>query len=251
MWKASPEYASVPDFREVKHLLTTVFVPSTGLFLEERTPISSQGSAGTCAANATCDACEQVMPTVVQLSRRFVYWNALRSRREETKDEGTDLYACFNSLKIQGACEESIWPYDPSAVLVRPSLQAYERGYDNRLITFYSIRPYGSTALESIDDALHSGCPVAFGLRVNVASFRNYKAGSVIEAPSITDGGHAMVIVGYKTLESGRKVYIFRNSWSTSWGDSGYGLIAPEYLASILYGVEFYVPIAVPLTEQL
>jgi len=248
MWKASPEYSAVPDFREVKHLLKASVAPVDGsLILPERTPISNQGSAGTCTANATCDACEQVMVDVVQLSRRFVYWNALRSRRQETSDSGTDLFACFNSLTSQGVCEESVWPYDPSAVLVRPSLEAYERAYDNRLATFYSIKPYGTTALESIEDALHSGYPVAYGLDVNVETFRSYKIGDVIEPPTVTDGGHAMVIVGYKILPSGRKVYVFRNSWGVGWGDKGYGLIAPEYLTSILYEVEFYVPIAVPL----
>jgi hypothetical protein len=251
MWKASPEYSSVPDFAEVKHLMKSSIDPSDGmLWLLERTPISSQGSAGTCAANATCDACEQVMPNVVQLARRFVYWNALRMRREEAADSGTDLYACFHSLTLQGVCEETVWPYDPEAVLQRPSLAAYERAYDNRLATFYSIKPYGGSTLPTIDDALHGATPVAFGMSVNVGDFRGYKAGSVIEAPSVTDGGHAMVIVGYKML-NGRKVYIFRNSWGVRWGDRGYGLISPEYLASILYGTEFYVPIAVPLVETV
>jgi C1A family cysteine protease len=249
MWKSSPEYASTPDFQEVKHLLSTSFTPSDGsLRLPESTPISSQGSAGSCTANATCDAFEMIMPEPVQLSRRFVYWNAMRFRREESADNGSDLFACFTSMNRQGVCEESIWPYDQDSVLVRPSLLAYERAYDNRLATFYAIKMYGNAGLLTMDDALHAGQPIAFGMRIKVSDFRNYKGGDeVIEAPSNTDGGHAMIIVGYKMIGL-RKVYIFRNSWSVSWGNRGYGLISAEYLNSPLYSAEFYVPMNLILT---
>lgn len=251
MWKAAPEYNDLKDFREVRRYLTTSAEPSDGaLQLPERTPISSQGLAGTCAANAACDAGEQVMPSVVQLSRRFVYWNALRMRREEAADNGTDLYACFTSMQKQGICEESVWPYDDSAVLERPSLEAYERAYDNRLATFYALRPYGQTICLSIDDALHTGYPVAFGLAMNAAQMRGYKGGDdIIQAPSVTDTGHAMLIVGYRTLADGTKAYLFRNSWGPGWGNRGYGWISSRYVSSILYGPEFYVPISIPLAN--
>ena len=250
MWKTSPEYMDVPDFSKVRALLTTSVAPSDGaLDLPETRPLSNQLRENSCAANATCDAFELVMSEPVDLARNFVYWNARRTRREEMLDQGTDLYACFHSATDIGVCEESLWPYDIGKVLDRPRIEAYERAYDNRLGTFYSLRPYGQTVLESINDALRTGYPVAFGLAVNSNDFRDYKGGdAVIESPSNTNGGHAMVIVGYRTVADGSLVYKFRNSWGTGWGNGGYGWISPMYLSSILYGAEFYVPVALLLS---
>ena len=247
---ASTETAE--DFATVRHLVAEKLAPSDGdLLLPETTPISSQGSGGSCAPTATCDGFELVMPEPVQLSRDFVYWNARRAAHEEAADAGTDLYKCFQAIKVFGACEETFWPYDVGRIPERPPLAAYERAYDNRLAAFYNIRPYGADLLPSIDGALRGGLPVPFGLRINVDAFYNYKVGTVIEAPSFTTAGHAMVIVGYRTLPSGRKVYVLRNSWNVSWGDRGYALIAPEYLTAGLYSAEFFVPVALPLTPIL
>ncbi len=246
-FKASTETGD--DFATVRHLLVPAAAPINGmLWLPERTPISSQGSGGSCAPTGVCDGFEQIMETPVQLSRNFLYWNARRANREEALDAGTDLYTCFKSVKLQGVCEESLWPYDVSKILERPPLSTYERAYDNRVAAFYNIKAYTPDLLPSIDNALEGGMTVVFGLKINVAAFYAYKGGEgVIEAPSNTDSGHVMVIVGYKLLPNGRKVYIFRNSWTVSWGNGGYGLISPEYLAAGLYSAEFYVPVAMPL----
>lgn len=39
--------------------------------------------------------------------------------------------------------------------------------------------------------------------------------------------GHAVLLVGYKTIE-GKKYFEIRNSWGTTWGDGGYGFISFE-----------------------
>jgi hypothetical protein len=42
----------------------------------------------------------------------------------------------------------------------------------------------------------------------------------------VDDTGHAVVLAGYRTLPNGTKQFLIHNSWSTRWGDGGYGWIS-------------------------
>lgn len=42
-----------------------------------------------------------------------------------------------------------------------------------------------------------------------------------------TSGGHAMIVVGYLSGVG----FIVKNSWGIGWGDAGYCIMTPEYLA--------------------
>jgi hypothetical protein len=43
---------------------------------------------------------------------------------------------------------------------------------------------------------------------------------------TVDDTGHAVVLAGYRTLPNGTKQFLVHNSWSTRWGDNGYGWIS-------------------------
>jgi len=42
----------------------------------------------------------------------------------------------------------------------------------------------------------------------------------------VDDTGHAVVLAGYRTLPNGTKQFLIHNSWSSRWGDGGYGWIS-------------------------
>ena len=60
------------------------------------------------------------------------------------------------------------------------------------------------------------------------------------DANSPSEGGHAFTIVGY---DDRTKVFKFINSWSTSWGDGGYGYLTYDtFLARIAEGYIMHLP---------
>ena len=78
---------------------------------------------------------------------------------------------------------------------------------------------------------LAGGYPFIFGIDV-YSSFESDQANQtgVIPMPTPDDqllGGHALVCVGY---DDSKQYFIFRNSWSSAWGDMGYGYLPYEYM---------------------
>jgi len=54
-------------------------------------------------------------------------------------------------------------------------------------------------------------------------------------APDITDpdgGGHAQMIIGYRTDHNGETIYLVQNSWGAFWGDGGRTWATRDYLMS-------------------
>jgi hypothetical protein len=56
----------------------------------------------------------------------------------------------------------------------------------------------------------------------------------VIPDWSSSDGGHAVVIAGYRVTSRGRQ-FLIHNSWGESWGDHGYAWITERSLSNNLY----------------
>ncbi|XP_022306662.2 procathepsin L-like isoform X1 [Crassostrea virginica] len=70
--------------------------------------------------------------------------------------------------------------------------------------------------------------PISAALDASHASFQLYKSG-VYDEPQCgsTQVNHSLVIVGYGILD-GKKYWIAKNSWGTSWGDKGYILLSKD-----------------------
>jgi C1A family cysteine protease len=76
--------------------------------------------------------------------------------------------------------------------------------------------------------ALHG--PILAALNVDASwDAAASNAGKIdVYKPATKRGGHAICVVGYRP--DGR--FIVRNSWSTSWGDKGFGYVTPAYIAA-------------------
>ena len=60
--------------------------------------------------------------------------------------------------------------------------------------------------------------------------FKHYKSGVLADSSCNADINHVVVAVGYGTDSASGMPYIkIRNSWGTSWGTGGYGLINSAY----------------------
>lgn len=184
-------------------------------------PVESQGEIGSCCANAIVGALELLRikngRPHVELSRMALYYNSRLMHRAQDRDEGTIIRLAMTTLSSLGTCSEETWPYAPSNVFVRPPWRAYREAYANRIGRYELISGRGVDRIAACVDALEGGYPIAFGMDIT-QSFVNDRTGHpYFTGPSV--GGHAMLIVGYKRAA---REFIIRNSWSESWGDSGY-----------------------------
>lgn len=79
------------------------------------------------------------------------------------------------------------------------------------------VTPKNSNALM----AAVAQAPVTIALRASNTVFRYYKSGIITSTTCGTTVDHAVIAVGYGT-ENGVDYWLIRNSWGTSWGESGY-----------------------------
>lgn len=229
--------------------------------IPEFTPISDQGRAGSCVANAWCDALEILMGVslgekkVVQLSRRFSYWTARYLHSATHKDNGTYLRAAAHQLRKIGVIPEAMMPYsDRIGAIVgseaSPLLEHYTQASNNRLSNFYRVSRARDKLLREAEIAIRTDHPVIIGVPVT-RQFQRTRSLETFEAPT-TDitGLHAMIVTGVSTNGMRRRWFV-RNSWGEGWGEDGHCWITDDYLAlSQDTWVGTYIPNFVWETEE-
>ncbi|WP_090799725.1 C1 family peptidase [Paenibacillus sp. GP183] len=96
---------------------------------------------------------------------------------------------------------------------------------------FKKIKEYHRvTSFIDLQHALAEGFTVVLGMTV-FDSFQYIGAEGIFPMPKTGEsvlGGHAMLAVGYKTI-NGIVYAIVRNSWGSAWGDGGYCYIPSDY----------------------
>ena len=193
-------------------------------------PVEDQGQLGSCTAQALIGALEyleiQANAPFADLSRLFVYYN---ERPDPTVDSGAQIRDGIKSLAKIGVCREDLWPYAIDQFAVKPPDACYLAA-GNHVITQY-------TRLNTLNDmksCLAMGYPFVFGWKVYQSAMTDkVKASGDIPMPGFWErhftqplGGHAVLGCGF---DDKTKKIMFKNSWSTSWGDSGFGYLPYAY----------------------
>jgi len=224
-------YKSKRDNRDflVTPFLTKVFdkIPSKIDYTSLMTPVKHQGHEGSCAGHAGV-AVKEYQEKIdynlsgevyVDLSERFLYENA---KKISGHSEGTTLIAIAKILVDKGVCRESFWPYKAGDI-GQPISGAEFDAYNFRVQPFYTR----ITNEKELKASLVKFGPTMIGVGV----YRNWyreKDGRILDATFCDRikgclGGHAIVIVGY---DDETKLYKFKNSWGTRWGQNGYGYLS-------------------------
>ena len=202
--------------------------------LPEHTPISNQGSMGSCVANAWCDALEMLDgmeqgDAVEQLSRMFLYAVSRILHKALGEDRGTYNRAAAHQLTTLGTVEERYYPYRSKYLHVPPPADLYTMASNHRITDAYSITSVDTARAEDIELALLAGHPVIFGTPVG-SEFHRYRGEDKVLHPTQSwSGRHAMIVTGVRHKD-GERHFLWRNSWGLDWGKDGHVWVSESYM---------------------
>jgi C1A family cysteine protease len=195
--------------------------------------VEDQGALGSCTAQALAGNLEfldrKIDSLYTDVSRLFIYYNERVLEGTVDYDSGASLRVGIKTLKNDGCCEESLWPYKIAKFDVKPSGKCYLRAKTLCIKSYHRI-----TRLSEMLTCLAEGYPFVFGFTV-YESFDSPKVArtGVVQMPKKGEaalGGHAVLAVGY---DLAAKRFLVRNSWGTGWGMKGYFTMPFKYLETL------------------
>lgn len=238
-----------PDHRDRKFSLQHL-APIQSVYLASKYKLClpyDQGSLGSCTANGIAflaqfdllNKHDNVQIAPFRPSRLFIYYYERSLEGTIDTDAGAEIRDGIKVIASNGIPSEDVWPYDINQFAVKPSNLAISYANHLNSLTYESV---DNTNKQLIVNALIKGYPVVFGMTV-YDSFMTDKvaATGIVPMPALSEsvqGGHCMVIVGYRKEDD---TFIVRNSWGTSWGQQGYCRIPASYLTNNDLSTDFWV----------
>lgn len=174
-----------------------------------------QGSAPSCVAHAVAHAMaieeNRIQVRKSTPSRRWIYYQSRKQHNAiSTPLTGTYIRYALKAVRRLGCPPESLCTYSTNASKLNaaPTLKMRLSASSRMGLVYEWI---GGDRCKNIRKALSHGHPVIFGTKVG-DSLRDYQSGQVLGIPKSTDGGHAMLVIGYRQGKSGYE-YKVLNSW--------------------------------------
>ncbi len=256
MNRTIPHYGWHPDLPDARdHIYSvpasviTTLPPAVDLRLS-CPPILDQGALGSCTANAIANAHlfdqqKQQAAHPVLSSRLFIYYNERRMEGTITSDAGAMIRDGMRSLAKQGACPESMWPYDIAQFARQPSSACYAAALQHQGVSYQRLSP----RLGQLQGCLAAGYPFVFGFTV-YESFESPHVATtgIMDLPTAGEtvlGGHAVLAVGY---DNATQRFLVMNSWGPSWGQQGFFTMPYAYLLGSRLAADFWTLRLVEIT---
>ena len=209
-------------------------------------PIEDQGSLGSCTAQTIAALMEfnyRKIGVSIDVSRMFIYYQERLLEGTVSTDNGATLRSGIKVGYTYGTPLESLWPYNPANLKIKPPAAVYKDGLKRKVTSYQRC-----TDFTAVKTALASGYPVTMGFLV-YSSFEgswNYipsgqNGSGVMPYPNVGSeqllGGHAVAVVGYNDVT---QRFIVRNSWGTSWGDRGYFYMPYQVVENTSMSMDFW-----------
>lgn len=182
-------------------------------------PVQDQGQAGTCYSFGTSCAVESAHAiktgNLVKLSeQQIVSCSTISQGGPNMGVNGGQIAPTFKWIgKVGGLCTEQAYPYTSGTTKETGSCQT-------TCSKVAGTAPSSVVNVKANSDAdmmtAIATTVVSIAIEADQASFQLYKSG-VFTGSCGTKLDHATALVGY-----GSDYYIMRNSWGTTWGESGY-----------------------------
>jgi len=182
------------------------------------TSVKDQGQCGSCWAFSSTGASEGAWAistgTLINLSEEELVECATGIQYGSHGCNGGQMEGAFKYLIENGQCDLSSYPYTS------------ENGKSNSCKSCTKVAHFSSCSDVKPNDQISlkgavSEQPVAVAIEADTRYFQLY-SGGIIDSPSCgTTLDHGVLIVGYGE-ENGKKYWLLKNSWSTTWGEKGY-----------------------------
>lgn len=231
-------------------------------FLQMDLGVKDQGRRPSCAVFAVVSALEyqnaELTGQTERFSEEYLVWatrKTLNREDQSTKDSASgqaeasnDADAGFSvsdvllALRAYGIPPQAAMPnagYSKMDEIPEPSPELIDQARTHRRVFVHRVPGHDTTTqIENIVLALNSGMPVVIGLRW--PNYHSIRAGFLSEQTPLSDGAHAVTLVGYQNSDGQIEgtTFLFKNSYGVAWGEAGYGRVTCRYLRNHLLDAE-------------
>lgn len=175
--------------------------------------IRNQGQCGSCWAFAAVSAIESAYKIKKGTLKAMSEQNLVDCDKTDFGCDGGFPFRAYEwAEKNGGLASRSAYPYTQTA----------GQCYTGRTKVSFTMNGHSDTSFGSETGLMSSTDigPVAVGIQSN--PYMNLYTGGVYSGACGRDLDHAVVVVGYGSTSGGTPYWTVRNSWGTSWGESGY-----------------------------
>jgi len=213
----NPSY--IPAAPPIAHAPANFKAPSKIDWTQFATPVRNQSIYPVCTAFASIAAIEAQenidnnMKKALDYSELDLFYRSKGKSATYYKTGGLISWCLDSAKAFNGYCRETDAPY--SQIPKTPT-------YTTKIPLCHKIKSYtGFNGADNMKYYLQKG-PIVSSM-VYYRDLNYYRSGVYSPNTTVSAGGHAVCVVGYNDAE---KCWIIKNSWGTSWGNSGYFKLA-------------------------
>lgn len=176
--------------------------------------VYNQGSCGSCWAFAVTQSVEHAYSINTKEKIRLSKQQLIDCDYESNGCNGGLLHTALNYIKNNGLELENDYPYDFSSniCLVKKKNKLYNiKGFD---VCLEEECQNDQTLYKTLKKG-----PVAAVIDASM-EFMLYSGG--IYDKTCKEMNHAILVIGYETIDDNSGIWIVKNSWGSLWGDHGY-----------------------------
>jgi len=208
----------------------TEFTTDSIDYMADMQPVRNQEDEGSNVGFAVAAAVEyqikKSMGKDVIISPRYLYYFARKDGGLDVKlDSGANIRDAIKVVTTRGAVPEEAWPYRPGEFNSSPP-KGIEEAEHYRLTQSFQL-----TTVDQIKSALLEHGPLVCGVSVYESIYDpKVTQTGVIPDPATKESviaGLAFCFVGY---DDNKKLFKFKHSWGSKWGDHGYGYVSYAYV---------------------